>query len=284
MLMVRGKEAFREGNYGRALSLFRSIVERDQTNADAHLWIGYVFEAEGEYTLALRKYEQSLEHERSFTPYEMRMAARYAKARAAHKLEDPELERDTLEGIIEEGRSDGFSEARMRAVIRNMRSLGPDKVLQLYRLREKRIRKAYSLLAQRSLSNGEYERAMDHYTISFTIAMTAALDEMTRLDPDFTFIRRELPVDGDRFFTENTRLFLETAEAEPRIAEYLRSISLYRELFFLAASMYGLDMEEQAQRLWLIVAEHREAGVWSSLAREQAASPDLSVIPAALER
>jgi tetratricopeptide (TPR) repeat protein len=284
LLMVEGQEAFREGNYGTALSLFRKIVERDRSNADAHLWIGYVFEAEGEYRLAKRKYEQSLEHERRFTPYERRIAARYALAQVARKMGETELYTQTLGEIIEEGRSEELSDARVAAVVRKMKSQGPDKVMELYRIREKDVRRAYSLSGEQALREQDYERAVRNYSLAFGIVMTTAIEEMQRSNPGYEFLQEEIPVAGGGFFVSNTRRFLSDAENEPRIDEYFSAIRFYRDLFLFAAALYGSGEEEKAEMLWLITAEHREAGVWSALAREQAAEPNLEELPSILER
>jgi len=284
ILMLNGREAFRRGNYGTALTFFRSIVERDRTYADAHLWIGYVFEAEGEYELAKSKYLKAIEYERNFRPYEGRVAARYALAGVAKKMNDTDLYRKTLEEIIEEARSDEFSAARIDAVIEKMMSQGPDKILELYRVREKPLRKAYSLLAREALSSQNYEEAVENYTLSFAIAMTTAVEEMERLDPGYTFVQEKLPVVGGGFSLSNTSRFLEEVEGEKRIAEYLENIDFYRDLFLLAAAFYGVGEAENAESLWLLCAEHRESGIWSSLAREQLAEPDLEELPAILSR
>lgn len=284
LLMVEGKEAFRKGNYGTALSHFRKIVERDRSNADAHLWIGYVFEAEGEYPLAKRKYEQSLEYERRFTPYDRRIAARYALAQVARKMDDLELYEKTLADIIEEGRSQELSDARVDAVVRKMRSQGPDKVMELYRIREKDVRRAYSLSAEQALREKDYAGAVRNYSLVFGIVMTTAVEEMQRINPGYEFVQEEIPVAGGGFFVSNTRRFLRDAEDEARIAEYFSSIRFYRDLFLFAAALHGIGEEERAETLWLVIAEHRESGVWSVLAREQVAEPNLAELPSILER
>lgn len=284
LLMLNGKEAYREGNYGTALSYFRRIAERNTSNADAHLWIGYVFEAEGEFESAKRKYLQSIEHERMFSPYEGRIAARYSLAGVAKKLGETDLYLDTLAEIIRVGRSSGLSDSQFDAVIKKMIGQGPDKVLELFRVREKRIRKAISLRGEQELLAGNYRKALDNFTLSFTIAMTVAIDGMKRSEPDYIFVQDELPVVGGGFFVANTRRFLEEAEEKPGIAEFLNDIEFYRELYLCAAAFYGSEYKDQAEELWLITAEHRESGVWSRLAREQVAEPDLDVLPAVLER
>ncbi|MFO7848568.1 MAG: hypothetical protein R6V67_01290 [Spirochaetia bacterium] len=284
MVMLEGKEEFEKGNYGTALSLFREIVDKDSTNADAHLWIGYVFEAEGEYDLAKRKYEQSLEHEKMFAPYEGRIAARYALARIADKTGDTRLYKETLSEIIEEGRSDDLSDAGIEAMIEQLIKRGPDKLLELYRVRERKVRRAYSLIAEQALIEENYERALEKFTVSFAIAMTRAIEALQSRDSDYTFIEEELPSSGRDFFTSNTRSFLKEVKNNEKISEYFQSIEFYRELFFLAASLYGEGYSDQAEELWLIIAEHRESGEWSSLAREQAANPDITILPSLLER
>ncbi|MFP4267842.1 MAG: tetratricopeptide repeat protein [Spirochaetaceae bacterium] len=284
MVMLDGKEEFRKGNFGTALSLFREVADRDETNADAHLWIGYVFEAEGEFELAKQKFIQSLEHEKRFAPHEGRIAARYALARIAEKTEDIGLYKETLSEIIAEGRSKELSDAAIDAMIRHMRTEGPDKVLELYRVREKAVRKAYSLRAEQALREEDYEKAVEDYTVSFAVAMTTAIEALQRRETDYTFIEEPLPVSGRDFYISNTRRFLNNTRDNKKISEYFQSIRFYREVFLFAFALYGAEYTEQAEDLWLLIAEHRESGVWSSLAREQASTPNLEKLPSILER
>lgn len=282
--MLDGKEAFARGNYGIALSHFRKIAERDPSNPDALLWIGYVFEAEGEFELALRKYRQALDNEKRFSPYQERIAARYALARVLRKMGRKEESLSVLQEIITEMRSGESSDALLAAMQEKMRRQGPDKVLELYRVNEKPVRLAYSLLGEQALLDGDYDRSIAQYTVSFAVAMTTAIEGMKEIEADYLFMQEELPVSGQGFYLENTRRFLAEIEEVKPVCTYLDEIGFYRELFFFAAALHGSGRKAAAKELWLLIKEHRESGIWSSLAREQAAEPDLSVIPALSER
>jgi hypothetical protein len=156
---------------------------------------------------------------------------------------------------------------------------GPDKLLELYRMEEKRVRHAYAYSGLYAFEQGEYERAAEQLILSTCISLSLAIEAVRGQEYDYAFIQEELPVRRNVFHVENTARFLRNADKREYIREYFSSISFYRELFVLGAALYGMGRSEAAEALWLLVAEHREAGRWSNLARVQLAEPNLQAIP-----
>lgn len=279
LLMERAREHYEQGTYGSALRILRDVLQQDPRNANAHLWVGHVFFAEGEYPAARKKYQDALEHQDSFYPYELRFEALYSLAEIARLQGDGELFREKMNQIIEEGSRDGLGNTRMRAMKRTFLEQGPDKLLELYRMEEKRVRHAYAYSGLSAFEQGEYERAAEQLILSTCISLSLAIEAVRGQEYDYAFIQEELPVRRNVFHVENTARFLRNADKREYIREYFSSISFYRELFVLGAALYGMGRSEAAEALWLLVAEHREAGRWSNLARVQLAEPNLQAIP-----
>lgn len=282
--LEEAKRHFAEGTYGSALRRFRDILERDPDNANAHLWIGHVFFAEGQYGAAEEKYRDAIRFEDNFYPYGLRFEALYSLAELARLQGKDEEFGAVMRQIIEEGSANPLSEQRRGAMLRTFLEQGPDKLLELYRMREKRVRYAYASLGLHAFEQQEYEAAVEHLMLSTCISLSLAIETVRREEFDYSFIQEELPVGETVFSVQNTRRFLQNARQRQYLSDYFNGISFYREIFVLGAALYGADYREEAQSMWLLAAEHREAGMWSTLAREQLANPDLQAVPNVFSR
>ncbi len=279
LVMERGKRRFHEGTYGAALRVFREVLERKPNNANAHLWVGHVFFTEGEYQAARKKYRDALEHQDTFYPYELRYEALYSLAEIERLQGNDTAFRETMRRIIQEGSRNPLSEQRRSAMDDTFLGQGLDKLLELYRVREKRVRSAYAALGLHALEQERYEEARKQLMLSVSISLSLAIDTVREESFDYAFIREELPVSGEQFIVRNTRRFLQNAKDRSYLVDYFSNIDFYRELFALGAALYGGGHADEAEKVWLITAEHREAGKWSALAREQLGAPDLQNIP-----
>jgi tetratricopeptide (TPR) repeat protein len=277
--MEEVKEHFDERTYGSALRILRDILERQPRNANAHLWVGHVFFAEGEFAAAEEKYRDALELEDRFYPYGLRYEALYSLAEIARLRGEEETFHETMTRIIAEGSEQELSENRRRAMMETFMEQGPDKLLELYRLQDKRVRRAYAHRGLYAFEQQEYEEARNQLVFSACISLSLAIEAVREEVFDYSFIQEELPVAGGQFTVKNTRRFLRKAEERPYLRDYFSAISFYRDLFVLAASLQGMGRSSEAEALWLLVAEHREAGKWSALARKQLGEPDLQAVP-----
>ena len=159
---------------------------------------------------------------------------------------------------------------------------GPDKLLELYRLTDKPVRKAYEQLGEISLQQQQYRQAVRQLLLSLTTSFSIAIEHHQSLDPEYSFLRYDMNPGLDKFFIENTELLLEESRSVAQLQKYFDSVGLYRQLYLLGMAMLGIDEAEKAEQIWLIVAEYRQSGIWSNLARNQIASPSLEVLPIVL--
>ncbi|MFW5711357.1 MAG: tetratricopeptide repeat protein [Spirochaetota bacterium] len=280
--MERGIKAYDEGKLGSALRIFRAVAEDDPLFANVHMWIGHVFAAEGEYTSAKAKYMDALEEQRNFFPKSERINAYYSLAEVHRRLEEWDEMETYLHKVIDEAHTQTLPEERVRAMENKFLEEGPDKLLELYRLTDKPVRKAYEQLGEISLRQQEYREAVRQLLLSLTTSFSIAIEHLQARDPEYSFIRYDMNPGLDKFFIENTELLLEKSRSVPQLQEYFDSVRLYRQLYLLGMAMLGIDEVEKAEQIWLIVAEYRGSGIWSNLARNQIASPSLEVLPIVL--
>lgn len=283
LMMEQGIRAYDEGRLGDALKIFRDVAEKDSSYANVHLWIGNVFSAEGEYDAALVKYQDSLKEGRSFFPASVRTEALYSLAGVYEELGQWDEMDDTLKQIIDEASTEEMPDSRREAMLRNFEMEGPDKLLELYRLKDKAVRKAYQLRGELKLRRGDYEGAIENLMLSLTTVFSLAIDVRRLEDVEYRFVEREMNPGLTKFFTENTALLIEESMSTPELKKYFENIGLFRQLFLMGLALTGIGEGEKAEDILLLVTDHREAGVWYNFARSQISEPDLSIIPLVLQ-
>lgn len=282
--MEQGISQYDEGRLGDALKTFRQVVERDPSYANGHMWIGHVFAAEGEYEAARRKYEDALAEGRSFFPRSKRIEAYYSLAEILMNMGDLEQTRIYLERVFDEGREEEFPPSRREAIVRKFIAEGPDKTLELYRLNDKAVRRAYQLYGELELREGDYGKALEHLLFSVMTSLSLSIETRLSEDPEYLFVQTEMnPGLTGQFYTENTARLLIEAGNNRKLSSYFDSIGLYRQLFLLGTALLGIDEAGKAEKIWLLVTDNRSAGIWFEFARRQIGNPDLEILPAALQ-
>lgn len=282
MEMERGIALFDAGRLGDAMTVFRKVAEKDPSYANAHLWIGNILAAEGEYGAARRKYEDSLEDGRNFFPRSMKIEAYYAMAEVCLETDDIDGAREYLEKVLKEGRQEALPRSRQKAMVDKFLKEGPDKLLELYRLTDKTVRRAYQMTGELDLGEGRYQGALESLLLSLTTSLSLAIEAERIRDPEYLFIKEEIFSGVPVFYFENTADLLKTAWQEPQLKRYFEDTGLYRQLFLLGMALVALDKTEAAQSIFLLVTDNRECGIWFDFAQQQIHKQDLSLLPIAL--
>lgn len=281
--MERGIEEYDRGHLGEALKIFRQIIEQDPSYANAHMWIGHVFAAEGEYEAAIGKYEDSLEIGRNFFPRSEKIEAYYSLAETSMRVGDEERSRYCLKQVFEQGREEVLPATRQIAIVEKFLTEGPDKTLELYRLKDKAVRRAYQIFGELELQSGNYNQALEYFLLSIITSLSLAIDVLRSEDPEYLFIQNEMNPGDPNFHTGNTARLLKDVQDHSDLQAYFESIGLYRQLFFLGAALFGMESPEKAQDIWLLVTDNRAAGIWYDFAQGQLVEPDLQIISTALQ-
>jgi tetratricopeptide (TPR) repeat protein len=282
MMMERGIRDFDEGRLGDAMKIFRDVAEQDSSYANVHLWMGNVFFAEGEYETALVKYKDALAEGRSFFPASVRTETLYRIAEVYQELGEWDRMDETLGLIMEEAAVEILPTARKEAMLRIFIREGPDKLFELYRVKDKAVRKAYQLRGEILLRKGFYEAALESFLLSVSTIFSLAIDVHRYEDPEYLFVKREMNPGLNLFFTENTALLISESMEVPMVKTYFENTGLFRQLFLMGLALYGMGEREKAEQMWLLVTDHREAGIWYEFAQDQISEADMSVLPLVL--
>ncbi len=240
LLLAEGKRAFQERNFGTALALFRQSIAAGGETPEADMWIGRVFEEEGELKLAVDQYDRALALKQQFVVREDALTVRYALANIYYETGQYGKYEVALRGIVAEDKyfSNPDLGGMRDAMLRILTSGGFDHLMLLYRLTELRTLRAHSELGAFMYRTGRYRDATLNLAFSTITDFTTAIEELRRTNPDFEF-------------TTIQDLLIRSL-ADPRLAAYFLSAQLYRDLYYLGASLYANGIVGRAREIWTL--------------------------------
>ncbi len=240
LLLEQGKQAFHNRNFGTALALFRESIAVGGETPEADAWIGQVFEEEGELNLAVDQYKRALALKQQFVVREDALTIRYALANIYFETNEyGKYEVALREIVAEDNYFTNPDLGGMRdAMLRILRSGGFDRLMLLYRLTDLRTLAAHSELGAFMYRTGRYRDATLNLAFSTITDFTTAIEELRRIDPDFEFT--------------SIHDLLARSLKDPRLASYFASAHLYRDLYYLAASLFASGIAGRAQEIWTL--------------------------------
>jgi tetratricopeptide (TPR) repeat protein len=262
LVIEKGKQLFDSGDYGESLFYFRQARERYPNVPEVEYWIGRVFEAEGEYSLAELQYKLALERAEYFEirddVYEVHyrladiyLIEKHLSSYVAH-LESI-LNRD-----VEARRSAGDLRLDGRLLSRTLAQKGLDKLFELYRLPDYGGLDAYYRLGVYELRTGLVENASELLTLSAVITFTTVINHLLERDPEY------------RFTTFDDLL---TGALKYRIVEdYFFDTDAFGQLYALALALRGsreAPKIEVSSQLLALVRIHDAQGFWGRRAVRQ---------------
>ena len=260
LMMERGRQAFELGEYGLASRVFREIINREGVSPDAHMWLGFIFDREGEYILAEKQYLKALENRNQLYVLEDEYTIMY-KLSDIYKLTDQwgKYEKILLE-VVEKDDSyrDSFSE--QYAMVDLLKERGADKLFELYRHGEGRYNRARTELGVFYYRTGRYNDAENNLILPLMSIATAGFDYIYKTTADYEF------TDLESHFKE--------MYGYPQLSEYTAESELNMTLYYLAAALHADGFEERARELWMLLWETAaKRDRWRERAGRQLQSP-----------
>jgi len=266
LILEKGKQLFDAGEYGDAMFYFRKAHQSLGASPEVEYWIGRVFEAEGEYTLAAQQYETAVEKRRLLLVPGEELAIRHRLAEVYATERDFKAYADELEAII------GYDTSKRigaRAIVFEPRTIadvladrGYNKLLELYRIEDYGALGTYYDLGIYEYRSGLFEAAVEHLAYSFTITYTTVIKHLIFLDPEFRFVSL-------------TELLREAMRIE-KVADYIYRADAFGQMYALGTALYEtgeLLKREIARDLWRTVIDYDEQGWWREKAARQLQSP-----------
>lgn len=250
LLLELGKRAYHEGNFGQALDYFRTSIARGGTTPEAEMWIGHVFQQEGELDLAEIQYQRALSAGSQFEIPGEATSILYDLARIYYNTDQYGKYEVTLEKIVAadkefSGRAQSFTR---EAMVRILTTDGLDKLLVLYRLRDRPALLAHSDLGELSYRTGRYSDAVVNLTFSTIIILTVAIDAFKARDSTYDF-------------TTVANLFAKIAP-DRTVSAYIASTHFFRDLYYLGAALYAEGHQEHADAIWRVVTKWSPKDQW----------------------
>jgi hypothetical protein len=141
---------------------------------------------------------------------------------------------------------------------------GINQFLNIYRYNNKATEKAHRLLGFQYIEDRRYDKAAEHLLFSFLIQNTVIIEELIRLQSDFTF-------------TTLDNLLLEI-QRRSQLQGYTDEIDYFKTIHQLGVGYYASGGHIAAFRLWHFLRRHPEAGEWSVRAQKALSDPAFFVL------
>jgi tetratricopeptide (TPR) repeat protein len=241
----------------------RTLGEFDRLKAypEAEYWIGEIYRMEGELGIALGQFQKAYE-QRVFleTPgFDTEILYKIADIYRLRQ-EYIFMERNLLEILKQDSLWSQDSGTFVRsAMTRTVENDGIDRFLTLYRYNNPTSLRAHRLLGFYYSASGRHSRAADHLLFAFLIQNSIFIDEIIRLQYDYSFTTL------DSLITE--------VMGKPALASYFEETEYYKTMYYLGAAFFGSGKLKAAGFFWNVIAGRQDAGEWRARSRTQLRSP-----------
>jgi tetratricopeptide (TPR) repeat protein len=225
LLMELGEKAYRDKEFGEALSLFREVKKREGIYPEADYWIGLVFEADAEIDLAIKQLEMAYENRNQLFILAEKYTLLYKLAELYKRQGNFLVFEEKLREIIRD--DEDFNSVRMEVLVRLLQEKGFDNLLKLYRFTSD-----FAMEAHLRLGTFLHESGRNPQGIEFVRAE----------DPEYAFA--------------DTSSFLNLAGEYRELDTYFTTAGLYPGIYVLAQALNDTGHVSTARELWKIVAEH----------------------------
>jgi tetratricopeptide (TPR) repeat protein len=263
VIFEKGKENFRNKEYGLALASFKEAISVRKNYPEAEIAIGDVYATSSEYRLAESQYRKAIKQKSFFEYPEKIYIALYRLVDLYKRENNNKLLEETLLAILGEDK-DYYGNAYLKykdVFPKLFLSQGPDRVLVLYRMPVKPFfLKSLTELALYYYKHGRFEQSMMHSLLSLVTISSVTLGELRNEDPLYQLTSLES--------------LLDSAFAYDGIREYLTDrADVFTILYYLANTSYTLGKYSYAKKLWGIVARNKYSTVFREKARNQLSTP-----------
>jgi Tetratricopeptide repeat len=263
LLLDKGKNAFRDKKFGTALEFFRASIERGGETPEADMWIGRVFEEEGELDLAEDQYNRALANKGQFLIPDESVEILYDLARIYDNTNSWGKYEVTLKRIVtmDTQFTSATDEGTRQAMVRILENDGLDKLLLLYRLDDKKTQDAHSQLGTFDYRTGRYQDAILNLMFSALTIFSSVMERYASENPDWEF-------------TSAADLFAQ-AKSNPDVSRYLAGSGVFHDLYYLANALYANGKPIRATAIWRLIVQWSPHDTWYRQAVGQIRNPTI---------
>lgn len=247
---------------GLAVYYFRQALAQQSIFPEVEVALGDIYLSEGELALAEEQYRKAYEFKGALYIPDEQYSILLKLADLYEQKNKYKLMQDTLLIILEDQpyhaspAFDHFRNAFQNTYFTN----GIDQFLRLYRLENVSFAaEAHTLLAWLYYRSGRFEKSILQGLFSVNIAITTAVDELRRHDPDYEFT--------------TLSALLPTAMKRDSIRELLFRSSFFPTLYYLASASYAYGQRREANAVWRLLSSSVYGGQFTDLSQRQLQNP-----------
>ncbi len=245
LIMDEGITAIDSGDLGKAVYIFRDILKNDSTNPEALKWLGYVFEKEGEFEIAQKQYEKALENRKKLEILEDSYYIMYHLADLYHEMGKTEDSVRILNRIIEETPAEKYTNKQEASMVKLLQDKGLDIFFKLYRPESRVTLEAHRQLAEDYYNSKKYSESLHHLVYSFGTPVSLAIEELKKIDPDYSFSH------GDR--SDDFERLLHMISKNNRLNMYFKEVHFYNTLLTTGKCLYESGFKEKGIKILTLV-------------------------------
>ena len=261
IMFENAKKEYYNSNLGESFNIFRKCLDKKAVFPEAEMWIGYIYEKEGEYTLALKQFEKVIEQEKYLFTKDDKISMLYHIASIYELRHQYKQFEDTLLEIANQNPVFSSNEELeyRESILNTMEKNGFTNALELYRFEIKNAFDAHRQLGIFYYLTGRYQSALLHLTMAAVSASSTLIEYFKSIDPDYVFRDlEELFVLGERY---------------ERSSRFFEECNVYQVFYYLAASLHARGKTVYAKQIWWELIKYDEMGEWGSRSNMQYKEP-----------
>lgn len=269
LLLERGRQAVRSGELGEAFTIFRQIqaqgVEDGILYPEADLWLGYIFEQEGEWGLAEAQYQKVVDNRSSLYIKDDVFTVLYRLANIYETSSRYGQYESTLKDILDLGKPpedvaiDPFEVAKDEAMYRVFIRDGFDKLFLLYREDERKYQLANQKLGVFSYKTGLYRESVHYLIQALTTPITNMINKLRANDYSFEF--------------SGTEDLFTMAIEDKDLSDYMNETHVAESLYYLGASLFAYGELARSEEIWNLLLIFPRQYTYRQRAIRQLSSP-----------
>jgi tetratricopeptide (TPR) repeat protein len=261
LLYEQGNTAAGQREFGKAMQLYKDAVQGAGIFPEAEAAIGDVYLEEGEADLAQRQYQKAYDERNAFYIPEMQYAILYKLANLFEMRQFYKQMEDSLSQIVADDKKfqDTSTQHLRTQVEKNFLEKGLDRVLVLYTFEDTFAAPAHSKLGWFYYRTGRFSPAVSNLLYSVIYRVSQVREVLKERDVEYEF--------------SNVADLLSTIEGSSELRSYAQSTGLYKDIYYLAGSMFANGYPRHARDLWTLLKAAPSAGQYNSLAVRQLKKP-----------
>lgn len=255
------KSLYENGHFQEALDFFLDVTTSETPYPEAEYMIGMLYLEEGELALAEKQVIKAIDLSSFLEIKEDLNKYKYSLANIYLLKEEYDNYVYTLKDILGKDEIDIDEIRDQKAYYDSLLNSGIDRLLHLYRKEADNVLDARLYLGYFYNSQGDYKASVNYLLSPMLALFSEAIEDKTVRDREYLF--------------ESMEIFLTQIQNDERVANYFKEHDVYKVLYYLGESLYGLGEEQRGLEIWTLLANSNIESLWVNKAKKQVLNPIL---------